>query len=250
MTDCCGTVVRTDQLSPHLVRVVLGGAGLVVFEDPAFADSYVNAQFPAAGGTAPRRFTVRRWEPAHRELTIDFVTHGDAGVAGRWAQAARPGDELTLRGPAGGYTPDPVARAHLMVGDGSALPAIAAALERVPARVPVHVVAEVPGPADEIVLDTPGELHLSWVHGTGVDTELLAGAVRELGRPDGDVQVFVHGEAESVRAVRLLVLGEWAVPRARTSISPYWRFGHTDEQWRTVKAEWTRDVEKDLPTAV
>lgn len=242
-----GTVLRTEQVSPHLVRVVLGGPGLDGFVDPEHADSYVNAQFPTEeeGATVPRRCTVRRWDTAARELSLDFVTHGDDGVAGPWAQRARPGDQLVLRGPAGGYSPDPRADAHLMAGDASALPAVAAALERLDPGVPVLVVLEVPGADEEITLSSPGQLDLRWVHGTGADPELLARAVAAAGRPPGDVQAFVHGEAESVRAVRRVVLGTWEVPRERTSISPYWRHGHTDEQWRQVKGAWTREVEQD-----
>src|SRR5690606_33488407 len=38
-------VVRTHRLSPHLVRVVLGGPGLAPFETPTCADSYVKLGF-------------------------------------------------------------------------------------------------------------------------------------------------------------------------------------------------------------
>ena len=78
-------------------------------------------------------------------LTLDFVVHGDPGVAGPWAAAAHPGDGLQLTGPGGAYAPDPAAAWHLMVGDAAVVPAIAASLERVPEGVPVHVILEVAG---------------------------------------------------------------------------------------------------------
>ena len=81
----------------------------------------------------PRRFTVRHWDPDARELTIDFVAHGDVGYAGSWAQRAAPGDRLQFRGPGGGYSPRPDADWHLLIGDESALPAISASVESLPA---------------------------------------------------------------------------------------------------------------------
>ena len=67
-----------------------------------------------------------------QQLTIDFVVHGDVGVAGPWARTAQPGDELDLVGPGGAYTPDPDADWHLLAGDASVIPAISASLPRIP----------------------------------------------------------------------------------------------------------------------
>ena len=261
-----GTVLRVDVLTPSMVRVVLGGSGLDGFVVGDWTDSYVNAQFVPAGAAyavpfdddhvrtlpcdqrpAARRYTIRWWDAESRELALDFVVHGDEGVAGRWAQSARPDDRLQLRGPSGGYAPDPAADWHLLVGDESALPAIAASVERVPAGVPVHVVVEVDGPADELELVSPGALQVEWVHRGGVvDDELLLGAVQRLDRPAGRVHAFVHGEAVATRALRTLLLGEWKVPREDLSLSPYWRRTFTDERWREVKKDWLAEVEGDV----
>ena len=249
-----------------MVRVVLGGSGLDGFPTVGWTDSYVNLQFVPAGAAydvpfdddqvrslpveqrpAARRYTVRSWDDRSRELAIDFVVHGDEGVAGRWAQAAGPGDRLQLRGPAGGYRPDPAADWYLLVGDESALPAIAASAERVPAGAPVRVLVEVDGPLDEVELTSPGALEVVWVHRDGgVDGSLLLDAVRRLDRPAGRVDAFVHGEAVATRALRTLLLGEWRVPREALSVSPYWRRSFTDERWRQVKQEWLAEVERDL----
>ena len=93
-----------------------------------------------------RSCTVRAFDAAVLELTLDFVVHGDAGVAGPWAATAAPGTEVLLLGPGGGYAPDPAATHHLLAGDESALPAIAVALERLPDHARGQVVVEVPGP--------------------------------------------------------------------------------------------------------
>src|SRR3954468_10607328 len=146
------TVVSVEPLTPHMIRVVFGGDGLDGLKVGPFTDHYVKLQIPppGAGYAAPfdpeeikaqrpreawprvRTYTVRAWDPERSLLTLDFVVHGDEGVAGPWAAAAKPGDVLQLMGPGGAYSPEPDAAWHLMVGDLSVLPAIGASLQRVP----------------------------------------------------------------------------------------------------------------------
>lgn len=258
-----GEVVATERLTPGLVRVVLGGPGLADFRPPESCDAYVNCFFlpdaapytvpfsdaavrelPREQRPFPRRITVRRWDAARREVTLDIAAHGEVGYAGRWALGARPGDRLQFRGPSDGYRPHPEADSYLFVGDESALPAIAACAEGVPAGKPVTVVVEVENTAGEIELASPGELDVHWVHREGRHDldDLLAETVAALPRPVGVVSAFVHGEAAATRAVRRVVLGEAIVDPEHLSCSPYWRRGYDDEQWRTVKGDWVRAV--------
>jgi NADPH-dependent ferric siderophore reductase len=260
-------VVEVQPLTPHMVRIVLGGDSLSGFTMGAFTDHYVKLQFPAAGAsyTVPfdaediqarfprdqwprtRTYTVRAWDHERRQLTIDFVHHGDTGVAGPWAASARPGDVLQLRAlqPGGAYAPDPAADWHLMVGDPSVVPAISASLARVRPGVPAHVLIEVDGPEDELPMASSGDLHVSWVRRDGTG-EPLAAAVGALEFPAGAVQGFVHGEAGSVRAVRRHLLVDRGVPREALSVSGYWKRTRTEEGWREDKADWNRLVEADV----
>jgi NADPH-dependent ferric siderophore reductase len=184
------------------------------------------------------------------ELTIDFVHHGDKGIAGPWAATARPGEEILFTGPGGAYAPRAKAGWHLLAGDESALPAIAAALERVPAGAPVRVFVEVAGPAEEQALDTPGDAEIVWLHrGGGQVGDALVRAVRALEFPSGEVHAFVHGEAGFVRELRSHLRIERGVPLDRLSISGYWRRGKDDEGWRSSKAEWNRSVEEEEDAA-
>ena len=172
------------------------------------------------------------------------MVHGDTGVAGPWAAAAVPGDLLQLAGPGGAYAPDPAAAWHLMVGDTSVIPAIAASLERVPAGVPVHVLLEVEDAADQQPLSSPGDLRLQWLpEGTVLE------ALRALTFPDGAVHAFVHGEASTVRDVRRHLLVDRGLPREALSVSGYWKRARTEEGWREDKAEWNRQAEQDLASA-
>lgn len=261
--DLYGEVVATERLTPQLVRVVLGGPGLDGYAPIDATDAYVNASFlpenvpygvpfteadvaglPPEQQPFPRRMTVRAWDGERRELTLDIATHGDVGYAGRWAQRTGPGERLQLRGPGGGYVPHPDADTYLLVGDESALPAIAASAEAIPAGRPVVVVAEVEDAAGELAISSPGDLTVHWVHRAGADEldTMLADAVAALPRPEGVVSAFVHGEAASTRAVRRVLLRERIVSPEYLSCSPYWRRGLDDEQWRTVKGAWVRET--------
>jgi NADPH-dependent ferric siderophore reductase len=255
-------VVAVERLTPRMVRVEVSGDDLAQFRAGEFTDHYVKLLLPPAGApySAPfdvedvkarlpreqwprtRTFSVRAWDPEARRLTIDFVHHGDAGVAGRWAAAARPGDRLQLFGPGGAYAPSPEAPWHLMIGDASVIPAIAASLGRIPAGVPVHVLLEVADEREQQPLATPGDLRLEWVHS---ERELLD-AVRALDFPAGTPHVFLHGEASTVRDLRRHLLGERAIPRESVSVSGYWKRTRDEEGWREDKAEWNRQVEQDL----
>lgn len=244
-------VVRTERLTPHLIRITAAGDG---FRPNEFTDAYVKVLFPAPGVTYPepfnldviraelsreqwptmRSYTVRSYDPPTGELTLDFVYHGDHGLAGPWAAAAKPGDELRFFGPGGTYAPGDEAGWHLLVGDESALPAIAASLEAMPAGVPAHVFVEVADAAEEQALVTKADARITWLHrDSGED---LVQAVRELDFPAGAVQAFVHGEAGFVRELRRYLLNERGVRRDLLSISGYWRRGATDEEWRAEKA--------------
>src|SRR5262249_2555560 len=129
-----------------------------VFDPQALRDTHAPAEWPAR-----RRYTVRTWDPEQHRLTIDFVVHGDSGVAGPWTAFAQPGDVLVFHGRNGGYRPDPAADWHLFAGDESALPAIAASLDVLPAaaRAVVRVVCD--GPDHEIPLPSPADVDLQWL---------------------------------------------------------------------------------------
>ncbi|MGW1059972.1 siderophore-interacting protein [Micromonospora rubida] len=263
-------VLRTEWPTPHLVRLVLGGEELTGLPVGEYTDHYVKLVFPPPGVTYPepvdlaairrdlppqqwprlRAYTLRAWDPLAGELTIDIVHHGDAGVGGPWAARLRPGDPVMFVGPGGAYAPSPDADWHLLVGDESALPAIAAALERLPVDAPAKVFVEVADAADEQPLPSPGAVELTWLHrGDRPVGEALVAAVTALDFPPGDVHAFVHGEATFVRELRRLLRVERAVPRERLSISGYWRRGMDDEGWRSSKADWNRQVEAEESTA-
>ncbi|MBT2367492.1 siderophore-interacting protein [Streptomyces sp. ISL-10] len=259
-------VVRTERLTPHMVRVVLGLDASDSFGIGEFTDHYVKLIFPVPGVRYPepfdmerireefpreqwpsnRTYTVRHWDAAHGELTIDFVVHGDEGLAGPWAARAHVGETVRFLGPGGGYAPAPTADWHLLAGDESALPAIAGTLEQMPAGAVVHAFVEVAGPEEEQKVVTPDGVEITWLHrGDRPTGEALVAAVAALDFPAGEVCAFVHGEAGCVKELRRLLRVERGVPREQLSISGYWRLGKSDEAWRAIKREWNEQVERE-----
>ena len=264
-------MLRTEWVTPHLVRVVLGGEGLSGFPAGEYTDHYVKLLLPPPGApyrapfdvedlraTLPadqwpvtRTYTVRDWDAGAGELTVDFVHHGDVGVAGPWAAAARPGDEVQLSGPGGAYAPSPDAAWHLLAGDESALPAIAAALGRIPAGAVGRVLVEVADAGERQHLEPPPGVELTWVvRGPAPVGQALVAAVVGADLPAGPPHAFVHGEAGFVRELRRFLRVDLAVPREQLSVSGYWRQGSTEEGWRAQKRDWNAAVEADERTAV
>jgi NADPH-dependent ferric siderophore reductase len=265
-----GVVTRVEQLTPHMVRVVVGGEAIGRLNAGAHTDHYVKIQFPLPGVTYPepfdlaairesmpreqwpvvRTYTVRRWIPEEPEMWIDFVVHGDEGIAGPWAVNARPGDPLHFMGPGGGYSPDPDADWHLLAGDESALPAIAAALDGMPAGAPVKAFIEVADAGEEQKLETSADAEIVWLHrGSRPVGDLLVPAVRGLDHPAGRVHAFVHGEATFVKELRRHLRLDRGLPLSRLSISGYWRRGMNEDGWQSSKRAWNHQIEQEQENA-
>jgi NADPH-dependent ferric siderophore reductase len=228
-------VLRTQALAPRLRRVVFDAPG---FTPNDFTDSYVKLAFGDPDSAPPvRTYTVAGFDAGTSELSIDFVVHGDSGVAGPWAAAAQPGDSLWVRTPGGAYRPDPTADAHLFVGDEAAIASIGAALAALPAAARGAAFIEVDGPDDELPLPGVSDVTVHWLHRGDAppgSTTLLDDAVRAWDWPTGRVQAFVHGESALLKSVRPYVRER--IDRRDLSVSAYWKVGETEEGFRAWKA--------------
>ena len=262
------TVQRTERLSPHLVRLTLGGEQFADFHArwaaKGAADQYIKLLFtdPVLGLTPPydldalrerltpeqmpvrRTYTVRAVDAAAGTVDVDFVVHGtgpDDGLAGPWAASAQPGDTVAFMGPGGSYSPDPGADWHLLVGDDSALPAIAAALEDLARTAPDAVgtaLIEVGGAEDELPLEAPLGVEVRWLHRGGdftPEATRWAAELRALPWHEGRVHAFVHGEREQVKAARAYLTDERGVDRRSMSVSAYWAFGRAEDAFQAEK---------------
>jgi len=252
-------VSRTEWLSPHMIRVVAGGPGFASFIANEYTDRYVKLvflqpdveypepfdlqvvrdTFPREKWPTTRTYTIRWFDLDAQELAIDFVYHGDVGIAGPWAAGLKPGDDVMFAGPSGAYAPSPDADWHLFAGDESALPAIGAALAAVPAGKPVRAFIEVENEKEELPLVCPGSAEIRWLHRNSPagTSDILVRAVTEADFPTGAVHAFVHGEATTIRALRRHLLAERGIPREALSLSGYWRLGKNEDGWQAEKRE-------------
>src|SRR5690554_1079168 len=145
-------VRRVAELSPSMRRITLAGDDLAGFLSASF-DDHVKLIVPEAAGEEPdvpaigpegmifaegrrkpamRDDTPRRYDPASNELDIDFVL-GHEGPATDWASQAKPGHPLGIAGPRGSFVVPMTFDWHLLIGDETAIPAIARRLEELPA---------------------------------------------------------------------------------------------------------------------
>ncbi|MDI3242973.1 siderophore-interacting protein [Arthrobacter sp. AL08] len=252
------TVLRREELSPHMVRIIAGGPGFAGYENNSYTDRYVKIVFPQPGidypqpldlweirATMPRdqwphtrTYTVRWVDSAAGELAIDFVIHGDEGLAGPWAASARPGDALIFTGPGGGYNPDPAADWFLFAGDESALPAIGASIESLPAEARGLAFLEVDSDADIQAIRAPAGLELRWLLRSSVPagaSELLPAAISAASWPAGRVQVFAHGERGAMKSLRDVFYAERGLERSQVSLSGYWAKGRVEDDFQAEK---------------
>jgi NADPH-dependent ferric siderophore reductase len=230
---------------------------------------------PAADRPVARTYTIRAARPRSAEVDIDFALHvdshgrdshghdshrhysrhstggpgsGAAGPATRWARTARPGEQAVLWGVRAEYDPPAGAAWHLVAGDDSALPAVAAILERLPARTVAHVVLEIADATARRPLPTAAEATVTWVYrdrrhgggphrdaphgptGTGSGGGPLLDALRRARLPAGTPYAWVAGETSDVAAVRRHLVRERGVPAESVTFMGYWRRGGSIER--------------------
>jgi NADPH-dependent ferric siderophore reductase len=233
------TVRHREWLSPHTVRVTAGGPGFEALRMNEFTDKYAKILFiDADQQPVTRTYTLRRADPQTQELTIDFVVHGDKGIAAPWAAHAEPGDLLTMSGAGGAYRPDPGCDWYLFAGDESALPAICSALEALPGDARGIAYLETSDPGEYLDVIPPVGLQVVWLHRPepGSQPRLLADALAAGPWLPGRADVFAHGERESMKAIRS-VLKARLRDGDQLSLSGYWAAGRTEEVFQAEKRQ-------------
>lgn len=237
-------VVEVTDLTPSLKRVVLTG-DLEDFVSLGF-DDHVKLFPPREGETlvlptvgpdgpvfpdprpVARDYTPRSWDRAARTLTIDFAI-GHGGPATDWVMTARPGSALGVGGPRGSFIVPTAFARHVLIGDETAVPAIARRLEELPAGVAATVVLEVEDAASQPSLTSAADLTVAWVHRNGAargQVEALRAVVQtalaDLDRTDA--YVWIAAESLVARTLRGVVVGMGFDPKAMKAAG-YWRAG-------------------------
>jgi NADPH-dependent ferric siderophore reductase len=241
------TVTRVERIAGLLARVTFTGKDLQDFVSASF-DDHVKVFFPADPSQPPalptvgpdgvkfpegalkpaaRDYTPRRFDAARQELDTDFVLHGD-GPASTWAEQAKPGQQLGIGGPRGSFVVPKAFDWHVLIGDETALPAMARRLEELPASAQALVLIEVPAQSNEIPLSTRAQASVRWLHRNGTApgySTLLLEAARELTLPAGEGYVWVAAESAAAKAVREIMVAQHGIDKSRIRAASYWKRG-------------------------
>ncbi len=238
-------VVRKTLLSPHLVRITLAGDQLRDFCDDG-PDQRFKLLLPRDGQEAPvlpdpdnwydawramdenvrpimRTYTVRSARPEQAELDIDVVLHDPAGPACRWAATAKPGDRVGVYAAWAEYEVPAGAR-QLIIGDHTALAAVAAIGERLVLDARAEILIEVPGGDDILDLELPAGVGVCWVFTRpGEPGAALRQAVTEL--PDGREwdYAWVCADQSTVAELRRHLVQHRGLTPGQIMFMGYWR---------------------------
>jgi NADPH-dependent ferric siderophore reductase len=225
-------VERVEPIAAHMIRVTLGG-DLGGFTSLGF-DDHVKLFFPSGRigddgqpHADSRDYTPRRYDPAAGTLDIEFVIH-DAGPATRWAMQARPGQPLQLRGPRGSFVIPTNFDWHLLIGDDTALPAIARRLAELPAGARAVVLAEVDGADDQVPFESAADVTVTWAYRDGAEpgaSDVLARTLRTMTLPKGDYYAWVAAESLTAKALRAQLIAEHGANPKWMRAAGYWRRG-------------------------
>ncbi len=236
-------VVRRQKISPHMLRLTLGGEGLANF--PEKQDSaYFKLCLPDSnGGEMLRTYTIRNHDQENQEFDVDFVLHDVDGPATNWAKSAQPGDTIDIHGPGAKKLVDPSAAWFLLIGDMSALPAISANLAMMPDMAEGIAILEIIDGEDKQELLHPPGVEVRWVvnpHPDRANTVLLE-HIRRLSIPKQPASVWVAGEFSSVIEIRRFLKSELNVTRQQLYASSYWQIGRSEDQHKIAKRNAATD---------
>ena len=256
------TVLRTEQLSPHWLRVTLGGGEIDRFRAMGY-DQWFRLFLPLGGdeglerlpakankmlgylkylripdGVRPvmRNYTVRAFRPATAttgaEIDVDFVLHGSAadgtaGPASRWAESCQAGESVVVIDEGLTFNPDRGTDRVILVSDETGLPAIAGICAALPSHATGLAIVEVPSAEDALDFPHPAGIIVRWIvrdHDVKPGTPALQ-ALRDASIPDAAIHAYIVGEQALATEGRRHLVGERGVPKDLVSFCGYWRVG-------------------------
>jgi NADPH-dependent ferric siderophore reductase len=175
-----------------------------------------------SGRRVKRRYTIRTARTDRGEIDLDVLLHGD-WPGSNWAASAAPGDEVSFQGPRGKLVLTD-ADWHLLCGDESALPAIAAICEAL--EQPAVALIECTDADDRLPVD--GDVRWLYRGARPAGTpDLLLPAITDLGFPTGRGHAYLMGETRSMVALRA-ALEDRGFDHDAIFVKGYWNIGRPD----------------------
>lgn len=244
------TVLRCEQLTPRMRRIILGGDDLetnfpyftmaatdhvkVLFPDPETGELVVPPVGERGMEIDPqlpkpiyRDYTVRHFDEERRELTLDFVVH-EHGIAGSWAANAQAGDQVGVLGPRGSIHLPSGYPWYVLAGDETAIPALARWIEELPDSARGVAIIEVVHANEKQELIGDAGIEVRYVIRDPNGSNQLDKAVRALELPESEYYVWMAGEATALKPIRRYFRRELDLPKERVDIDGYWKRGVTN----------------------
>lgn len=243
-------VVETSDLSSRMRRITLGGPQLgafeaggrwfpefqslgpcdhikIFFQDPETEVLSLPRQgdgrlhWPHEPPVISREYTPRSFDSESGRLNLDFVLH-DHGVAGMWAAQAQVGQRIHIGGPRASRLL-PQAAHYLLMGDETALPAIANWLEMLPATVSVTAHILIASESAKLVLRHSEMARVYWHICEPGEPQGLARCLKNT-QIVSETYVWAGGECLAITALRTR-LNELGVDIEHTNLGNYWTKG-------------------------
>jgi NADPH-dependent ferric siderophore reductase len=229
-------VLRVSNVTPLMRRITLHGPELEGFislgtddhvklffastaQEQAALENWSPTNASEGPRPAMRDYTPRRYDPQTGELDIDFVLHGE-GPAATWAAQAEPGQFLHIAGPRGSMVVPDIFDSYLLIGDETALPAIARRLESLPSNRSALVVVEVANPQEQQVFESAAQVDVIWIVRGEQD---LQSVVRRLEMPEGKLYAWVATESGLSRKLRRVLLDHFGLDEEFVKAAGYWK---------------------------
>lgn len=256
------TVLRSERLSAGWMRVTLGGGDIDRFT-PMGYDQWFRLFLPLGGeaglervptkangllgylkflripdGQRPvmRNYTVREHRhataDADAEIDVDFVLHGSAadgtaGPASRWAETCRAGEHVLVIDEGLCFNPARGEEHVLLVGDETAMPAIAGICRALPPSATGTAIIEVASADDALEFSHPSGVEVRWMVRTDADVPgmLALSALQATTLPSAPLHAYIAGEQALASGARRLLVNERGVDKDRVSFTGYWKLG-------------------------
>lgn len=256
-------VLRRERLSPHWMRITLGGGEVAEFTPMGF-DQWFRIFLPVGGdegldripakanklfgylrylripeGVRPvmRNYTMRAYRAVGAsggpEIDVDFVLHGTAadgtaGPASAWAESAEPGESVVIIDEGLGFNPTRGTDRVLLVADETGLPAVSGICASLGAAASGLVIVETPSADDQLYFEAPAGVEVRWLvrddHSVKPGTLALA-ALAGANLPADPFHAFIVGEQALPVGARRHLVNERGVDKNAISFVGYWRAG-------------------------
>lgn len=256
-TSITTVVTGVETVTPGFLRVRVTTPG-DSWTSTGRGDEFVHVEVGAAtadasDGHTSRHYTVSRVLSDGFEMEI--AIHGD-GPGANWAQTVTPGETVAVSAPKAYYRPPSAEHPRILLGDATALPAIARILAEASEEERFTVVVELGSMDDARELASRAEVELEWrLGGNGIVPSVMEHEAREIVPAVLDAgeepYVWVACESAESRRVRQYLRNEAGVPLKLLRIVGYWHVeaakamaaweSLTDEQRAQYAAIWRDD---------